>query len=180
MKRQKLGEIGETAVKLELLKMGFDVIDLNQAYKNYKHADLICLNAENGKSTMIQVKTGTTKNILVGFTSELDGSVPDLDNYIVCPWVFVYINEKNLSDVTFYVLTKEEVYDLISTSCKWYATAWNRTLKSKPLVGVDVAWLKGKGTAASAPNLQKQHSEYKSPLASTSKNEWNKITSLLK
>ena len=32
----KVGVIGETAVTLELLKRGFDVININTAYRNYK------------------------------------------------------------------------------------------------------------------------------------------------
>lgn len=39
---KQLGAIGETAVMLELLKMGFDVININNSYNNYRKADLIC------------------------------------------------------------------------------------------------------------------------------------------
>ena len=61
--KQKLdiGRIGEKVAELELLKLGFDVINLNDFRKNYENADLICINPTTGKSVMIQVKTGTTK-----------------------------------------------------------------------------------------------------------------------
>ena len=59
MKNRTKGLIGETAVTLELLKLGYDVFNLNGIYHNYKNADLECINPENMKTTMIQVKTGT-------------------------------------------------------------------------------------------------------------------------
>ena len=92
--RNLIGAIGEAAVVLELLKNGVNVLNINHYFRNYKNADLICMNTDNGKSTMIQVKTGTTHNILVGLESELDGTVPMLDNYIVGPWVFICIYSK--------------------------------------------------------------------------------------
>ena len=180
MKRSynKIGAIGETAVALELLKKGFDVVNINNSYQNYKNADLVCMNPETGKSVMIQVKTGTTHNILVGFTSELDGTVPKIEEKVIGPWVFVFMNEHDYS-MKFYVLTKEETIELIKTSCDWYAKGWNRELKSKPMVGVEVKWLEAKLSEASKPNAKKQHSEYKSTLFQTSHNKWNKITELL-
>ena len=177
-KNNNIGQIGETAVVLELLKKGFDVININNSYQNYKNADLICMNHETGKSVMIQVKTGTTHNILTGFTSELDGTVPELEKKVIGPWVFVYMNEQDYS-MEFYVLTKEETIELIKTSCDWYANGWNRKLKTKPLVGVEVDWLEAKPSKASKANAKKQHYEYQSTLSQTSENKWEKITDLL-
>ncbi|MBR5849314.1 MAG: hypothetical protein IKY69_07600, partial [Bacteroidaceae bacterium] len=94
--------IGETAVTLELLKRGLDVININCTYNNYQKADLICMNHENGKSTMIQVKTGTTNNILTGFVSELDGTIPFIEKSIIGPWIFVKTDKNNLSEFEFY------------------------------------------------------------------------------
>ena len=169
------GVIGETAVVLELLKRGFDVININNSYLNYKNADLICMNPNNGKSVMIQVKAGTTPNILTGFNSELDGSIPNLETSVIGPWVFVYMPDDKLSNIEFYILTKEEVIKLISSSNKWYVTEWKRKLTSKPRVGVEVDWLKG-----GSSNATKLHPEYKSTLHQTSKDNWWKITELLK
>lgn len=172
--KQQKGVIGETAVVLELLKRGFDVININNFCQNFKNADLICMNSNNGKSVMIQVKIGTTHNILAGFTSETNGIVPNLEEKIIGPWVFVFMNEKDFN-MEFYILTKEETIELIKTSCDWYANAYNRELKSKPMVGVEVDWLKG-----GASNATKLHPEYKSTLHQTSKDNWWKITELLK
>ncbi len=177
-KKINIGQIGETAVSLELMKLGYDVVNLNHIHNNYRKADLICFNPDTGKSTMIQVKTGTTTNIMLGFTSELDGTVPELEEKIIGPWVFVFMNEHDYS-MNFYVLTKKETIELIKTSCDWYANGWNRELKSKPMVGVEVKWLEAKPSEASKPNAKKQHPEYKSTLRQTSHNKWNKITELL-
>ncbi len=175
----QLGAIGETAVMLELLKKGFDVININNSYNNYRKADLICMNSKNGKSVMIQVKTGTTNNILTGFVSELDGSIPNIEENIIGPWVFVKIDKDNLSKYEFYILTKEEVLALIITSNKWYVKDWNRELSSKPIVGVNISWLEGKGEEESKPHLKKTHKKYINPLGHNSKDKWEKIVTLL-
>lgn len=179
MDNSQKGILGETIVALELMKKGLDVININTVYRNYKNADLICMNANNGKSVMIQVKTGTTHNILTGFTSELDGTIPNIEASVIGPWVFVYMPDDTLSNMEFYVLTKEEVIELISSSNKWYVTEWNRELKSKPMVGVELDWLKGNSSKASNPNAKKQRPEYKSTLSETSRDKWEKITDLL-
>ena len=173
------GEIGETLVSMKLINMGWDVVNINTVYRNYKNADLICINANNGRSVMIQVKAGTTDNILTGFISELDGSIPNLETSVIGPWVFVYMPDDKLSNIEFYILTKEEVIKLISSSNKWYVTEWNRKLTSKPRVGVEVDWLKGESSKASKENAKKQHPEYKSTLHQSSKDNWWKITELL-
>jgi hypothetical protein len=178
--------IGETAVALELLKKGFDVININSSFQNYKNADLVCMNPETGKSVMIQVKTGTTHNILTGFTSELDGTIPNIDTSIIGPWVFVYIPKENYSEMKFYILSKDEVKKLIVSSNLWYVKDWNRTLTCKPIVGVFTEWLEGKNQPGKS-SLKYTYPEYQNPLASQSQNglkiaeeRWDKIEDLLK
>lgn len=174
------GELEEILVSMELINRGLDVVNINTVYRNYKNADLICMNANNGKSVMIQVKIGTTHNILTGFTSEFDGTIQKLEESIIGPWVFVYMPDDKMSNMEFYILTREEVIELISSSNKWYVTEWNRELKSKPIIGVEVDWLKGESSKASKENAKKQHPEYKSTLHQSSKDNWWKITELLK
>ena len=130
------GELGEILVSMELMNMGLDVVNINTVYRNYKNADLICMNANNGKSIMIQVKTGTTQNIHTGFTSDAKGSIPKLEEKIIGPWVFVYMPDDKMSNMEFYILTREEVIELISSSNKWYATEYYRKLKKKYPVGI--------------------------------------------
>ena len=178
--KQKLdiGRIGEKAAELELLKLGFDVINLNDFRNNYENADLIFMNPATGKSVMIQVKTGTTKNIMTGFTSELDGTIPDLEQKVIGPWIFIRTDDK-VSYMDYYILSKEETVELIETSNDWYVNKWNRKLSSKPIVGIDIPWLQGLKTEASKPQAVKQYPEYVSSLKETSYNKWEKITSLL-
>ena len=171
---QQKGVIGETAVVLELLKRGFDVININNSYQNYENADLISMNPNNGKSVMIQVKSGTTHNIFTGFTSEFDGTIQKLEESIIGPWVFVYMSDDKMSNMEFYILTREEAIELISSSNKWYATEYYRKLKKKYPVGVYVDWLEGGSSKAT-----KLHPEYKSTLHQPSKDNWYKIAELL-
>ena len=123
---------------------------------------------------MARVKTGTTQNILTGFTSDVKGSILKLEEKIIGPWVFVYMPDDKMSNMEFYILTREEVIELISSSNKWYATEYYRDLKKKYPVGVYVDWLKGGLTKAT-----KLHPEYKSTLRQPSKDNWWKITKLL-
>ena len=168
-----IGKLGETAVALELIKLGYDVVNINSSYNNYKNIDLICINPSNGKSVAIQVKSGTTRNILTGFVSELDGSIPDLENKIVCPWVFVEI-DKNTLQTEFYILSKDEAIQLIGYSSRWYATGWSRKLKHKPIVGVDVSWLKGDSKIATSTRKK-----FDNPLGDKATGKWEKITKLI-
>lgn len=173
------GELGEILVSMELINMGLDVVNINTVYRNYKNADLICMNANNGKSVMIQVKSGTTHNILTGYISDVDGTIPNLETSVIGPWVFVYMPDDKMSNMEFYILTREEVIELISSSNKWYVKEWSRKLKNKPIVGIEVDWLKGESSKASKQNAKKQHPEYKSTLRQSSKDNWYKITDLL-
>ena len=79
-------------------------------------------------------------SIWEGFVSELDGTIPNLEEKVVGPWVFVK-TDKNFKTMNFYVLTKEEIVELIKTSNNWYVNGWNRQLKSKPMIGIEVDWL---------------------------------------
>ena len=173
LSRNQLGRLGETAVALELMKRGYDVINLNDAIKNFQNADLLCVSSESGKTLLIQVKTGSTKNIQCGLVSTTDGVIKDLDKKIICPWVFVHVTTKGNNNYSFefFVLTREETIELIKTSNDWYTNQWNRKLKNDVLVGVDVDWLRGQGSKES-PNL---HPESTSSLQVTSENRWDKI-----
>ncbi len=174
---QQLGKLGETAVALELMKRGYDVINLNESLQNFQHADLLCICSKTGKMQPVQVKTGKTKNIYCGLIADpTTGVIQNLDEKIICPWVFVHIAESSTNDgetdlkFDFYVLLPDEVKELLKTAHLWYATQWDRTLTKDILVGVDVSWLEGGISKKTA-----HHPEYKSSLSSTSKDKWEKI-----
>ena len=168
----QLGKLGETAVSLELQKRGFNVVNLNDSIKNFQGADLLCASPKSGKLTLIQVKTGSTKNIQCGLVSTTNGVIDNLANKITCPWVFVYV-EQRLGDYSFefYVLTKDEVRELIDKSNHWYTCEWSRKLKCNVQVGVDVKWLKGEGSKES-PDL---HPAFESTLGESAQNKWDKL-----
>ena len=88
--------------------------------------------------------------------------------------------DMNFKTMNFYVLTKEEIVELIRTSNNWYVNEWNRQLTSKTIVGVCDYWLEGKGEDAKTdPKFNKQHKAYSNPLKDTTKGKWEKITDLL-
>lgn len=174
---QQLGKLGETAVALELMKRGYDVINLNESLQNYMNADLLCLCGKTGEGIKIQVKTGTTKNIRCGLIADCKtGVIPNLDEKVICPWVFVHIAEYVKKDgntdlkFDFYVLLPDEIKELLRTAHHWYATQWDRTLTKDIQVGVDIPWLEG-GISKKTDH----HPEFKSSLRCSAKDKWDKI-----
>ena len=78
----------------------------------------------------------------------------------------------------FYVMSREEIKTLILSSNMWYLNEWNRTLTSKPIVGVYVEWLRGENSPAK--NTKKyQYPEYKNSLGHNSIDRWDKIETQL-
>lgn len=171
----QLGRLGETAVALELMKRGYDVINLNDSIRNYQNADLLCVPGKTGKPIPVQVKTGTTHNIQCGLTSTTDGVIPDLEDKVVCPWVFVHVTLPEGNEdfrFEFYVLTREETIDLIRSSNDWYANQrkTGRKLQKDIRVGVEVRWLEAEGSEETGLFLP-----YESTLESSSLRKWEKI-----
>lgn len=168
-----LGRDGENAVTNELRKRGFIVINLNDVSNNFPKADLFCYSPKTGKHTLVQVKTGTTHNIITGLKSSFNGIIKNLDKEIVCPWVFVYTdkNAKDNSQPEFYILSRDEVYDLIYESNNWYANQWNRTLKVGYQVGVELDWLRAERSSENGS----LHGVFDSTLKETALDKWEKL-----
>lgn len=167
------GRLWEDAVAEILRKRGFVVINLNDVSTNFPGADLFCYSPQSGKYTLVQVKSGTTHNILTGLYSTYDGRIPNLDKKVVCPWVFVYADKSNDADhqPEFYILTRDEAYNLINESNDWYANQWNRTLKVGYQVGIEVAWLRAEGS----PKNGTLHGAFDSTLKETARDKWEKL-----
>ncbi len=173
MNNAQIGLIGETAVKLKLLEMGWNAINLNDALPNFKGADLICI---NGKETcMLQVKTcpmqGDNPNIITGLVSDHNGNIKDFEEKVVCPWVFVHIKgEGTNAEYNFYILTRQEVYDLIKSSNDWYVK--NKKDTGKDIrIGLYLSWIRGIGHN---PNAKDYHA-YESIIKEDPKDKWKKI-----
>ena len=167
------GRQWEDAVAEELRKRGFIVINLNDVSTNFPGADLFCYSPKSGKYTLVQVKSGTTHNIPTGLYSTNDGRIPNLEKKIICPWVFVFtdIKKKNSPEPEFYILSRDEVYNLIYESNDWYANQWNRKLKVGYPVGVEVAWLNAEGSSKNGS----LHEAFDSTLKEKALDKWEKL-----
>ena len=179
---QQLGKLGETAVALELMKRGYDVINLNESLQNFQHADLLCVCSRTGKMQPIQVKTGSTKNIYCGLTATTKGEIIGIEDKVVCPWIFVHVTEittaKQKKDLhfDFYILTREETIDLLQDAHNWYAndTKYKRDRQKPIRVGMDIQWLNADGKKET-----RLHNAYKSLLTESSQDKWDNIALLL-
>lgn len=175
MNYAQIGLIGETAVKLKLLEMGWNAINLNDALRNFKSADLICINGK--ESCLIQVKTcpnpSKNPNIRTGLISDCKGQIKDLEEKVVGPWVFVQIKgEGTTAEYDFYILTRQEVIDLITTSNAWYVSHKEKTGKDIQ-IGLYLSWIRGIGYKPDA----KDYHEYESVIKEDPKDKWEKIWS---
>lgn len=173
MTNAHIGLIGETAVKLKLLEMGWNAINLNDAIPNFKGADLICI--KDGETRMIQVKTSPSPNdnpnIMTGFVSDHEGNIKNLEEKVVCSWVFVHVRGVGTkAEYNFYILTRQEVIDLITTSNDWYVKRKKDTGKDIQ-IGLYLSWIRGIGYNPSA----KDYHSYKSVIKEDSKDRWEKI-----
>lgn len=168
-----IGLIGETAVKLKLLEMGWNAINLNDALPNFKGADLICI--RDGETQMVQVKTcqlrGDNPNIHTGIVADHKGNIKNLEEKVVGPWVFVHMRGKGTAvTYQFYILTRQEVVDLIRSSNKWYVNRKNDTGKDIP-IGLYLSWIRGIGYNSDANDYH----AYKSIIKEDPKDKWEKI-----
>lgn len=169
----QLCRLGETAVALELMKKGYDVINLNESLKNYKGADLLCVNgAGNKEDIYIQVKTGKSLKIDCGLTADpKTGIIAHLDEKVTCPWVFVHVTDDFKCD--FYILTRDETRELLRSAHHWYVQeTYSGRVLSKPVrVSVDVPWLEAKDYKAT-----KLHKPFTNTLKKSAKDQWDKIS----
>ncbi len=182
--RIRTGKMGETAVILKLFELGYEAFNLNREIPNFQNADVMCINPETNKYTMIQVKTSSQEqlNFPTGFNSDRNGDIigsKSLDENIVCPWVFVHIqDEYGEKKYKYYVLTREEVIDLIRDSNKWYwkdgGSHSNATKDVQP-VGLTIGWITGRNIGKNGGKQYPRNIKIDEP-----ENAWNKITELLK
>lgn len=178
--RIRTGKMGETAVILKLFELGYDAFNLNIEIPNFQNADVMCFNPETNKYTMIQVKASLEKtpNFYTGFNSDRNGDIignKSLDENIVCPWVFVHIYG---GIYKYYILTKEEIIDLIRDSNKWYWTdggSHSNATKDVQQVGLPIGWITGCNIGKNGGKQYPRNIKIDEP-----ENAWDKIENLLK
>lgn len=178
-----IGTIGENLVVTKLMQNGWDALNINNSIKNYKGADILCVDNENGKMSLVQVKTGRGKspNFITGLISDNNGNIERLEEKIIGPWVFVHVKNEgtNLSDYDFYVLTRKETIKIIRTSNDWYVKEYVREkeLSNNTVVGLKLIWLQGEGEQDTMNNQSRHHPAYINPLGHNAKDRWDKIFS---
>ena len=93
---------GEFFVAAELHRRG---VTAAVTYGNAKQADVVAFSEANGKVVVVEVKTTSQKQWVVG------GHVPAPSGR---PWVFVYLPTKHGEGPCYYVLTQKELHDVLA------------------------------------------------------------------
>ena len=167
-KNQK-GAIGEHLVAAKLLEQGFDVFMANMSINNSKAYDILAVIPDNLTTHFIQVKFNSTKFFNAGMTIEQCLDYDYLSQRIVGPWIFVDGSQKDKYD--FYILTRQEVIDLLYQAHDWYWNHFYRTkaISSKSPAGFKLKWLQGLSEEAT-----NNHEAFVNPIANA-KDRWDKI-----
>lgn len=181
-KDQRTGKMGEAAVVLKLMELGYEAFNLNNEFRNFKNADIMCFNPEANKYIMIQVKASfqKTPNFYTGFDSNRKGEIINkkLEENIICPWVFVHIQEKKNEYVyKYYILTQEEVVNLIKDHNKWYWTeggTHSKATSDNQQVGLPIGVITGLNMEKNGGKTYPRKIKIEAP-----ENAWGKITNLL-
>ena len=98
--------------------------------KNYPSVDIFGLNPETEKTINIQVKT--TKNQSSYQVGVKRSNRILINDRITCPFVFVHIDKKD--DVRYFILTKQQLIDLIiETDDEYFNKPRAKQLKDYPI-----------------------------------------------
>lgn len=175
---KRIGDIGENMVVVKLMQKGWDAMNINRVFNNYKSVDIICMNPNDGQTQLVQVKTGSGKNPFpTGFYSDNKGNIQDF--VVKGPWVFVVVSDEGIDmKFKFYVLSKSEVEKLIRTSNDWYMNEYVRDneISNHTPVGIKLKWLQGEGEEDTMQtNYKKRHAAYVNPLGHDAEDRWDKI-----
>ena len=178
MDNKRIADIGENMVVVKLMQKGWDALNINQVFNNYKSVDIICIDPNYGRTQLVQVKTGKGKNPFpTGFYSDNKGNIKDFE--VKGPWVFVKVTGEDVNmDFEFYILSKSEVKKLISQSNDWYMNKYHRenVISDNTPVGIKLKWLQGEGEEdTTEKNSKKTHEAFDNPLKESAKDKWEKI-----
>lgn len=127
---QQLGLLGENLVMANLLAHGWEAANLNISFGNFRNIDIYCQNKEN-QNVVIQVKTlYKNQSAFIGLTSKEAAETKD-NCLIIGPWVFVKVKSLHPLDVEYYILSKNQMIELISSLHQWYLYQWERNATVK-------------------------------------------------
>lgn len=157
LQSQTKGVIGEIYLTMRLLLMGHDVANTNFTVKNTANYDLLCRKNGEGKAYPLQVKTTFSDMFRIGLThgdfidnnekfDEQKGR-KRAEERVQCSWAFVQCNgTETKPEFHVYVLTRQQVIDLIVASEYWYLTncgEYDPRVSKSGDVGFLPIWLMG-------------------------------------
>lgn len=157
LQSQTKGVIGEMYLTMQLLLLGHDVTNTNFTVKNTANYDLLCRRNGQGPAYPIQVKTTFSDAFRIGMTHDdfMDdnGAFDEAkgrklaEERVQCSWAFVQVNGTEISpDFRVFVLTRQQVINLIVASEYWYLTncgEYEPQVKRTGDVGFLPIWLEG-------------------------------------
>lgn len=135
-------------VAAQLMLRGYEAINANFSITNMANIDLVCLD-EKKHMALIQVKTTTTsEGFPVGMTLAQAKDRSYVEQHVIGPWVFVRMtNDTPDTKFIYYVLSKQQVIELIFQSNDWYLKlprANGKKLNENSPCILQESWLAGK------------------------------------
>ena len=172
----RIGAIGEHMVMVQLFLQGWDAYNANASVTNREKIDIICIR-DIESTSLVQVKTSYQSSFPIGMTLEQAQDRKYLEEHIIGPWVFVRATGKGCNTrFRYYVLSREQVTDLIYKSNDWYLNQVQRSkpVNKKSLCAIMEAWLTGNDYKAPRLNAP----VFENPLKGcTAEGAWNNIWS---
>ncbi len=144
-------------VTMQLLLLGHNVANTNFTVKNTAYYDLLCQKNGSRKAYPIQVKTTFNDSFRTGLTHDdfmdNDGYFDEIkgrkrtEEKVQCSWAFVLVDGAEITPLyKIFVLTRQQVIDLIFESEYWYLTDCGRVkpdVSRKGTVDIIPLWLEG-------------------------------------
>lgn len=172
--KARLGALGEHMVAAQLMQQGWDAYNANHSINNAQSIDLIC-RANGNQIALIQVKTTKGNGFPTGLTIKEAKDHSFLEQFVVGPWVFVKsVGEKEQTKYIYYILSRQEVVEMIYQSNLWYISLnrGGRKLNEDSVCAILEKWLTGANYVA--PKLQ--GNPFINPLKGvSSKDAWSSI-----
>lgn len=179
--KARIGAIGENLAIFELMLHGWDAFNLNSTLKNYKDIDLVCIRKPEDsykpwkpQVSLIQVKTCRKTNIPIGFTLEDCLNKEILEQNVIGPYVFIYINKlEDYNTYRYFILSRKQFIELAYQTNEYYVKRYHRNIEvnTKSPAGINVRWLEGQ-----SENETKKHGQFINPLHGVScENRWENI-----
>ncbi|MDE5808771.1 MAG: hypothetical protein K2H59_00645 [Muribaculaceae bacterium] len=122
--------IGEQLVCAHLIAKGWPTVNVNSTIDNFEGIDLLCQKGLDADDVAkVQVKTvfkGVNATISVGMNCGQAADIEYLKNNIKGPWVFVHVKETDPLNADFYILTAQQMIELVYGLHQWYLYGWER------------------------------------------------------